>query len=603
MGFLSALVAVTLLGSSPPVASDALARGPARPADKSLVMIDANQLTMCVTNRGGFARDVEGPGGPAGLFFPHGSDQTVVYAAGLWMGARVAGDTRVAVADYSMEYGPGRIYPDGHWDSPSDPRLRVYKIVPFHTEEQDYIQWPVNDGAPVGLDGKPVCVGDQTLWSVYNDADAANHTSDSGGSAPLMVEVRQTTFAFDRTWPLGNVVFLKYRIYNRGAVSLDSAYVACWCDPDVGGPDDDLVACDSTCGMGYGYNATNNDASYGTRPPAVAIALLQGPLIPSPGGAGHAFGREWPGWVNRSMTSFSRFRKDEDPVGRSATYNCLQGLAFDGSPVVNPVTGKATRFAVSGSPVEGTGWRDADPGDRRMLVSAGPFTMAPGDSQEVILAVIVAQGSNRLNSLSLAREARDPAEAVVPIALASLSAERTDEGAVIRWEVPLDARDAAFDVYRGDPTERNQRIRLTADPLRDCTPCSWFDPRPPMEETLYWLRNLDAGPGDAWLGPAVLPPAESGSERLTLAIDGAMPLPGAIRLQYELPRDELAKLSVHDVQGRMVRTLLDRVEEGGRHTIAWDGLDEAGRTTPAGFYIVRLTAGTSVRACKLLRAP
>ncbi len=63
-----------------------------------------------------------------------------------------------------------------------------------------------------------------------------------------MVEVRQTTFAFDRTWPLGNVVFLKYRIYNRGAVSLDSAYVARWRDPDVGGPDDDLVACDSTCG-------------------------------------------------------------------------------------------------------------------------------------------------------------------------------------------------------------------------------------------------------------------------------------------------------------------------------------------------------------------
>jgi hypothetical protein len=238
-----------------------------------------------------------------------------------------------------------------------------------------------------------------------------------------------------------------------------------------------------------------------------------------------------------------------------------------------------------------------------MLVSAGPFTMAPGDSQEVILAVIVAQGSNRLNSLSLAREARDPAEELVPIALASFSATRADEGAVIRWEVPMDARDAAFEVYRGESLAPKHSTRLTADPLRGCTPCSFVDPRPPLEETFYWLRSLDAGPSDAWLGPAVLPPAESGSKRLTLAIDGAMPLPGAIRLRYELPRNEHAKLSVHDIQGRSVRILLDRVELQGRHAIAWDGLDEAGRPTPVGFYIARLAAGASVRSCKLLRSP
>ena len=35
-----------------------------------------------------------------------------------------------------------------------------------------------------------------------------------------------------------------------------------------------------------------------------------------------------------------------------------------------------------GDPVAGTGWLDTFATDRRMMLSAGPFTMEPGDSQE-----------------------------------------------------------------------------------------------------------------------------------------------------------------------------------------------------------------------------
>jgi len=39
-----------------------------------------------------------------------------------------------------------------------------------------------------------------------------------------------------------------------------------------------------------------------------------------------------------------------------------------------------------------------------MLLSAGPITLAPGAAQEVVLAVIVAPGANRLNSVSLLKD-------------------------------------------------------------------------------------------------------------------------------------------------------------------------------------------------------
>jgi hypothetical protein len=64
-----------------------------------------------------------------------------------------------------------------------------------------------------------------------------------------------------------------------------------------------------------------------------------------------------------------------------------------------------TTFQVSGDPVAGTGWLDSNPNDRRLMLSAGPFTMAPGDSQEVVAAIIIGQGSDRLTSITALKQA------------------------------------------------------------------------------------------------------------------------------------------------------------------------------------------------------
>src|SRR6185503_4421120 len=107
------------------------------------------------------------------------------------------------------------------------------------------------------------------MWAVYNDADPSRHTNDAGNSTPLGVEIQQTTFAFNRQGPLGNIVFLRWQIINKGANQLDSAFVSVWSDTDLGGAADDLVGCDTTLSLGYTYNSTNNDQLYGASPPAV----------------------------------------------------------------------------------------------------------------------------------------------------------------------------------------------------------------------------------------------------------------------------------------------------------------------------------------------
>jgi hypothetical protein len=59
---------------------------------------------------------------------------------------------------------------------------------------------------------------------------------------------------------------------------------------------------------------------------------------------------------------------------------------------------------------------------------------------------------------------------------------------------------------------------------------------------------------------------------------------------YEIPATGRVALEVYDVQGHLVRTLVDAVRNGGSHVATWDGRDAYGREVPTGVYFYRLSA-------------
>ncbi len=361
--------------------------------------MDANNLDMFVTNHGSFAYDLLT--GNSGLIFPKGSTKTAVFAAGPWIGAKVGTQVRIAVGEYSQEFAPGPMV-NGTFQ-PDNSRFRSYKIVRGNTTSADYLSWPVDQGAPVDSLGNPALLGDVMIWSVYNDADPNKHTNNAGSTNPLGVEIQQSTFAYRRSGALGNIIFIRFKLLNKGGNQLDSMYVSAWSDPDLGDASDDLVGCDTTRSMGYVYNATNADQLYGGTPPAVGYDFFRGPIVPS----------GTPG-VNDTlgMTSFNKYINGTDPRSSGETYNYMQGLNADGSPIIDQVTFLPTKFQVPGDPVAGTGWLDTSPADRRLQLSTGPFSMAPGDSQEITIAVIVGQGTDRLSSITDLKNKDDQAQIV-----------------------------------------------------------------------------------------------------------------------------------------------------------------------------------------------
>ncbi|MBN1825516.1 MAG: right-handed parallel beta-helix repeat-containing protein [Candidatus Eisenbacteria bacterium] len=74
-------------------------------------------------------------------------------------------------------------------------------------------------------------------------------------------------------------------------------------------------------------------------------------------------------------------------------------------------------------------------------------------------------------------------------------------------------------------------------------------------------------------------------------------------IAFDLAEPGPARLTVHDIAGRTVAVLADRVLPAGPREIAWDGRASSGRPLPSGIYLILLESGeeTAVRKALLLR--
>lgn len=89
------------------------------------------------------------------------------------------------------------------------------------------------------------------------------------------------------------------------------------------------------------------------------------------------------------------------------------------------------------------------------------------------------------------------------------------------------------------------------------------------------------------------------SHRNALAQNFPNPFNPVTSIQFEIAEEGEVFLAVYDLAGRRVRALAHRRFDGGRHTVSWDGRDDAGRTVASGTYLYRMTAGGETRTRKM----
>jgi hypothetical protein len=117
------------------------------------------------------------------------------------------------------------------------------------------------------------------------------------------------------------------------------------------------------------------------------------------------------------------------------------------------------------------------------------------------------------------------------------------------------------------------------------------------EAVTLWIFENQPSTG---VGPAL------STQRTMLAPPMPNPSSRSTRFDFVIGADQAAggrvpvTLSLHDVQGRLVRTVYEGVHGAGRYSTQWDTRDEGGRPVPVGLYYARLHAGQTTGQEKVL---
>ena len=112
----------------------------------------------------------------------------------------------------------------------------------------------------------------------------------------------------------------------------------------------------------------------------------------------------------------------------------------------------------------------------------------------------------------------------------------------------------------------------------------------PLEETAEGLVGefnlfLDSNPGEVQVDL-------NGNLPMILALHQNYPNPfnSTTGIRYDLPVRCRSLLNIFDVNGKLVKTLIDREMSAGSYSVVWDGTDDLGNKVVSGIYFYRIEA-------------
>lgn len=109
-------------------------------------------------------------------------------------------------------------------------------------------------------------------------------------------------------------------------------------------------------------------------------------------------------------------------------------------------------------------------------------------------------------------------------------------------------------------------------------------------EAVYFLKVTNGCGTEGYIDP---PYDFSDALGGAFTLDGSYPNPFSARTEiaFELSEAAHTTLTVYDVMGRKVATLVDRSMDAGPHAVAWNGHSDQGSKLASGVYFYRLSAG------------
>ncbi|NPV13995.1 hypothetical protein HPY86_03570 [candidate division WOR-3 bacterium] len=451
--FSSVIVLLVLFGVWERASAKAIKPVPRGKRIYDMKWLNINRWKCPFYNDGRYGIDVTVGTGVAGGSWPQPLHNCYIFGAGMWFGSlkpRADGkvDTLVSFG-YNPNSGGTELTPTtvkNAAEGAGSPDDRIF-VYPSDWPPSPRSRWETGDPRMDSILIPYEAFSLQDMWCVYSDAAPENHIAPG---KPQNIDVYQVVYAWN--YPSNqDIFFILYYVRNSGDDTLKRCFIGAVMDPDIGDATDDMVGFilrDSIPGAGWvenvGYAGDNDNVeSPGTTwesgtPGVFAYKFLDSPKRDSITPSGDTIE------IPLGMTAFKKFTIDIDPVTDPAQYLTMAGYDYR--------TGVYSAFDSV----------DVTPADKRFIQCSGPFDLAPGQVERLVVAAIGAPfgGPNQ-------PWANRPKDSLVHLAQVAIAAQFIfDQG----WLLPGPPVSPNITLIPGDKV-----VRIVWDDLPERTPDRYWE--------------------------------------------------------------------------------------------------------------------------------
>jgi hypothetical protein len=203
-------------------------------------------------------------------------------------------------------------------------------------------------------------------------------------------------------------------------------------------------------------------------------------------------------------------------------------------------------------------------------------------------------------------------DASLPVELTSFELMSTrEEGITLRWITESEINNLGFILDRRTPTTDWTQIAsyITHQELQGQgsvshqTIYTYMDNHVQENETYdYRLADVDHDGNVEYHSTQLMGVSTSSTlpEQYVLHQNYPNPFNPITTIRYDLPDDAYVTLTIHDMMGRRVRTLVDGPQTAGNRTTQWNGTNEQGRPISAGLYLYTIQAPKFSKTKKMI---
>ena len=71
-------------------------------------------------------------------------------------------------------------------------------------------------------------------------------------------------------------------------------------------------------------------------------------------------------------------------------------------------------------------------------------------------------------------------------------------------------------------------------------------------------------------------------------------------LRYDLPENDHVNITIYDMLGRQVKTLVNQTHDAAYRSVIWDAANDYGKPVSAGIYLYQIQAGEYISTKKMV---